>query len=83
MLNDQLMLLERAFLNPRAFPEERYYRWAVPELSGDGVGCGWVTGIEGENVSILLAFRGIRLRGGCKSIKVTRDWNPHLLPPLL
>nr|KAF6269841.1 N-acetylated alpha-linked acidic dipeptidase like 1 [Pipistrellus kuhlii] len=25
MLNDQLMLLERAFLNPRAFPEERYY----------------------------------------------------------
>lgn len=26
MVNDQLMLLERAFLNPRAFPEERYYR---------------------------------------------------------
>lgn len=26
MLNDQLMLLERTFLNPRAFPEERYYR---------------------------------------------------------
>lgn len=26
MLNDQLMLLERAFLDPRAFPEERYYR---------------------------------------------------------
>uniref|UniRef100_A0A2R9CSQ5 Aminopeptidase NAALADL1 n=1 Tax=Pan paniscus TaxID=9597 RepID=A0A2R9CSQ5_PANPA len=25
MLNDQLMLLERTFLNPRAFPEERYY----------------------------------------------------------
>ncbi|XP_021071410.1 aminopeptidase NAALADL1 [Mus pahari] len=25
MVNDQLMLLERAFLNPRAFPEERYY----------------------------------------------------------
>ncbi|XP_062053752.1 aminopeptidase NAALADL1 [Lepus europaeus] len=25
MLNDQLMLLERSFLNPRAFPEERYY----------------------------------------------------------
>ncbi|XP_004682701.1 PREDICTED: N-acetylated-alpha-linked acidic dipeptidase-like protein [Condylura cristata] len=25
MLNDQLMLLERAFLNSRAFPEERYY----------------------------------------------------------
>nr|KAF6438350.1 N-acetylated alpha-linked acidic dipeptidase like 1 [Molossus molossus] len=25
MLNDQLMLLERAFLNPKAFPEERYY----------------------------------------------------------
>ncbi|XP_008157319.2 aminopeptidase NAALADL1 [Eptesicus fuscus] len=25
MLNDQLMLLERAFLNPRAFPEQRYY----------------------------------------------------------
>ncbi|KAM9221338.1 aminopeptidase NAALADL1 [Dugong dugon] len=25
MFNDQLMLLERAFLNPRAFPEERYY----------------------------------------------------------
>lgn len=29
MLNDQLMLLERTFLNPRAFPEERYYRWAL------------------------------------------------------
>ncbi|XP_006861013.1 PREDICTED: N-acetylated-alpha-linked acidic dipeptidase-like protein [Chrysochloris asiatica] len=31
MLNDQLMLLERSFLNPRAFPEERYYNhvlWA-------------------------------------------------------
>ncbi|KAL0630072.1 Aminopeptidase NAALADL1 [Plecturocebus cupreus] len=27
MLNDQLMLLERTFLNPRAFPEERYYRY--------------------------------------------------------
>uniref|UniRef100_A0A8D2F089 Uncharacterized protein n=1 Tax=Theropithecus gelada TaxID=9565 RepID=A0A8D2F089_THEGE len=26
MLNDQLMLLERTFLNPRAFPEEHYYR---------------------------------------------------------
>jgi hypothetical protein len=26
MVNDQLMLLERAFLNPRAFPEERHYR---------------------------------------------------------
>ncbi|KAM6160248.1 aminopeptidase NAALADL1 [Erethizon dorsatum] len=25
MVNDQLMLLERAFLNRRAFPEERYY----------------------------------------------------------
>ncbi|GAB1302086.1 Aminopeptidase NAALADL1 [Apodemus speciosus] len=25
MVNDQLMLLERAFLNPRAFPDERYY----------------------------------------------------------
>ncbi|XP_045872835.1 aminopeptidase NAALADL1 [Meles meles] len=25
MLNDQLMLLERSFLNPRAFPEEHYY----------------------------------------------------------
>ncbi|XP_052617235.1 aminopeptidase NAALADL1 isoform X2 [Peromyscus californicus insignis] len=25
MVNDQLMLLERAFLNPRAFPENRYY----------------------------------------------------------
>uniref|UniRef100_A0A8C6RA94 Aminopeptidase NAALADL1 n=1 Tax=Nannospalax galili TaxID=1026970 RepID=A0A8C6RA94_NANGA len=25
MVNDQLMFLERAFLNPRAFPEERYY----------------------------------------------------------
>lgn len=25
MLNDQLMLLERTFLNPRAFPEELYY----------------------------------------------------------
>uniref|UniRef100_A0A8D2CVX7 Transferrin receptor-like dimerisation domain-containing protein n=1 Tax=Sciurus vulgaris TaxID=55149 RepID=A0A8D2CVX7_SCIVU len=25
MFNDQLMLLERAFLNSRAFPEERYY----------------------------------------------------------
>ncbi|KAM5249093.1 aminopeptidase NAALADL1 [Ctenodactylus gundi] len=25
ILNDQLMLLERTFLNPRAFPEERYY----------------------------------------------------------
>nr|XP_008530767.1 PREDICTED: N-acetylated-alpha-linked acidic dipeptidase-like protein [Equus przewalskii] len=25
MLNDQLMLLERSFLNSRAFPEERYY----------------------------------------------------------
>ncbi|XP_021008075.1 aminopeptidase NAALADL1 [Mus caroli] len=25
MVNDQLMLLERAFLNPRAFPEERHY----------------------------------------------------------
>ncbi|KAK2100195.1 Aminopeptidase naaladl1 [Saguinus oedipus] len=25
MLNDQLMLLERTFLNSRAFPEERYY----------------------------------------------------------
>ncbi|KFO28427.1 aminopeptidase NAALADL1 [Fukomys damarensis] len=25
MVNDQLMLLERTFLNPRAFPEERYY----------------------------------------------------------
>ncbi|XP_025771271.1 N-acetylated-alpha-linked acidic dipeptidase-like protein [Puma concolor] len=25
MLNDQLMLLERTFLNPRAFPDERYY----------------------------------------------------------
>ncbi|XP_074087753.1 aminopeptidase NAALADL1 [Macrotis lagotis] len=25
MVNDQLMLLERAFLNPRAFPEEYYY----------------------------------------------------------
>ncbi|XP_020020372.1 aminopeptidase NAALADL1 [Castor canadensis] len=24
-VNDQLMLLERVFLNPRAFPEERYY----------------------------------------------------------
>ncbi|XP_069865961.1 aminopeptidase NAALADL1-like [Dipodomys merriami] len=24
-VNDQLMLLERAFLNPRAFPEEQYY----------------------------------------------------------
>nr|XP_011719059.1 N-acetylated-alpha-linked acidic dipeptidase-like protein isoform X3 [Macaca nemestrina] len=32
MLNDQLMLLERTFLNPRAFPEERYYShvlWAT------------------------------------------------------
>uniref|UniRef100_A0A2K6R5R7 Aminopeptidase NAALADL1 n=1 Tax=Rhinopithecus roxellana TaxID=61622 RepID=A0A2K6R5R7_RHIRO len=32
MLNDQLMLLERSFLNPRAFPEERYYShvlWAA------------------------------------------------------
>lgn len=26
MLNDQLMLLERTFLNPRAFPQELYYR---------------------------------------------------------
>lgn len=26
MLNDQLMLLERSFLNPRAFPEKLYYR---------------------------------------------------------
>ncbi|EQB77746.1 N-acetylated-alpha-linked acidic dipeptidase-like protein [Camelus ferus] len=26
MLNDQLMLLERTFLNSRAFPEESYYR---------------------------------------------------------
>lgn len=26
MVNDQLMLLERAFLNPRAFPEKPYYR---------------------------------------------------------
>ncbi|XP_036058626.1 aminopeptidase NAALADL1 [Onychomys torridus] len=25
MVNDQLMLLERAFLNPRAFPENRHY----------------------------------------------------------
>ncbi|XP_058383672.1 aminopeptidase NAALADL1 [Diceros bicornis minor] len=25
MINDQLMLLERSFLNPQAFPEERYY----------------------------------------------------------
>uniref|UniRef100_A0A803TBU4 Uncharacterized protein n=1 Tax=Anolis carolinensis TaxID=28377 RepID=A0A803TBU4_ANOCA len=25
-VNDQLMLLERAFLNPRAFPEKYYYR---------------------------------------------------------
>ncbi|XP_036783961.2 aminopeptidase NAALADL1 [Manis pentadactyla] len=25
MLNDQLMLLERSFLNPQAFPEEHYY----------------------------------------------------------
>ncbi|KAM7329792.1 hypothetical protein ACRRTK_011405 [Alexandromys fortis] len=25
MVNDQLMLLERAFLNPRAFPENPYY----------------------------------------------------------
>uniref|UniRef100_A0A8C3WVZ7 Transferrin receptor-like dimerisation domain-containing protein n=1 Tax=Catagonus wagneri TaxID=51154 RepID=A0A8C3WVZ7_9CETA len=25
MINDQLMLLERAFLNSRAFPEKRYY----------------------------------------------------------
>uniref|UniRef100_A0ACB8G9V6 N-acetylated-alpha-linked acidic dipeptidase-like protein n=1 Tax=Sphaerodactylus townsendi TaxID=933632 RepID=A0ACB8G9V6_9SAUR len=25
MVNDQLMLLERAFLNPRAFPDEYYY----------------------------------------------------------
>ncbi|XP_021120268.1 N-acetylated-alpha-linked acidic dipeptidase-like protein [Heterocephalus glaber] len=25
MVNDQLMLLERTFLNPRAFPKERYY----------------------------------------------------------
>nr|XP_045228045.1 aminopeptidase NAALADL1 isoform X2 [Macaca fascicularis] len=32
MFNDQLMLLERTFLNPRAFPEERYYShvlWAT------------------------------------------------------
>ncbi|XP_054857316.1 aminopeptidase NAALADL1 isoform X2 [Eublepharis macularius] len=26
MVNDQLMLLERAFLNPRAFPDKYYYR---------------------------------------------------------
>uniref|UniRef100_A0A8D2LA84 Uncharacterized protein n=1 Tax=Varanus komodoensis TaxID=61221 RepID=A0A8D2LA84_VARKO len=25
-VNDQLMLLERAFLNPRAFPDKYYYR---------------------------------------------------------
>lgn len=25
MINDQLMLLERTFLNSQAFPEERYY----------------------------------------------------------
>ncbi|XP_051820605.1 aminopeptidase NAALADL1 [Antechinus flavipes] len=42
MVNDQLMLLERAFLNPRAFPEQYYYShvlWAprtssVPTFPG-------------------------------------------------
>ncbi|KAG8522717.1 Aminopeptidase NAALADL1 [Galemys pyrenaicus] len=34
MLNDQLMLLERAFLNSRAFPEERYYRPPQPRQWG-------------------------------------------------
>ncbi|XP_037694395.1 aminopeptidase NAALADL1 isoform X2 [Choloepus didactylus] len=36
MLNDQMMLLERTFLNPRAFPEERYYShvlWAPRHTS--------------------------------------------------
>uniref|UniRef100_A0A670ZM30 Uncharacterized protein n=1 Tax=Pseudonaja textilis TaxID=8673 RepID=A0A670ZM30_PSETE len=26
MVNDQLMLLERTFMNPRAFPDKHYYR---------------------------------------------------------
>uniref|UniRef100_A0A670JZK8 Aminopeptidase NAALADL1 n=1 Tax=Podarcis muralis TaxID=64176 RepID=A0A670JZK8_PODMU len=29
MVNDQLMLLERAFLNPRAFPEKYYYSHVI------------------------------------------------------
>ncbi|XP_067604526.1 aminopeptidase NAALADL1 [Pseudorca crassidens] len=47
MLNDQLMLLERTFLNSRAFPEERYYShvlWAprtgsVPTFPGLSNAC--------------------------------------------
>ena len=38
MVNDQLMLLERSFLNPRAFPEERHYShvlWAPNTASVD------------------------------------------------
>nr|XP_060616071.1 aminopeptidase NAALADL1 [Anolis sagrei ordinatus] len=36
MVNDQLMLLERAFLNPRAFPEKYYYSHILlaPRSSG-------------------------------------------------
>uniref|UniRef100_A0A7N4V4K8 Transferrin receptor-like dimerisation domain-containing protein n=1 Tax=Sarcophilus harrisii TaxID=9305 RepID=A0A7N4V4K8_SARHA len=47
MVNDQLMLLERAFLNPRAFPEKYYYShvlWAprtssVPTFPGLANAC--------------------------------------------
>ncbi|KAL7978348.1 hypothetical protein Chor_014887 [Crotalus horridus] len=29
MVNDQLMLLERTFLNPRAFPDKYYYSHVI------------------------------------------------------